>query len=69
MLPLLSRNREAGLAASFSLIACRALGGDGWALHCFALDEWGDIVDLGPASRIADSHPDAAARVGRHRPP
>jgi hypothetical protein len=61
MLPLLSRNREAGLAASFSFIACRALGGDGWALHCFALDEWGDIVDLGPASRIADSHPDAAA--------
>ena len=59
MLPLLARNREAGLATSFSFIACRSASGDGWALHAFALDEEGAIVDLGLARPVPDSHPEA----------
>jgi hypothetical protein len=63
MIPLLERNRDAGLAASFSFIACRTWKDDGWELHCFALDEHEDIGDLGLARRIPDSHPDAVAAL------
>jgi len=63
MIPLLERNRDAGLAASFSFIACRTLADDGWQLHAFALDERAQILDLGLARRIADTHPDAVAAL------
>jgi hypothetical protein len=46
MVPLLRRNRETGLHASFSLIACR-LDRGGWRLQGFALDDRERVVDLG----------------------
>jgi hypothetical protein len=71
MLPLLARNRDAGLSTSFSVIACRTLGGDGWLLQTFALDDDQKIVDLGFAQAIPDRHPDAARcllpALGRRR--
>ncbi len=51
MLPLLERNREAGLETSFSLIA--APGPGGWQLHGFALDG-GEVVGLGLAQVVSD---------------
>jgi len=53
MLPLLERNRAAGLETCFSFIACRDSGGSGWALQGFALDAQRRIVDLGMA-RVMD---------------
>lgn len=47
MLPLLQRNREAGLNTSFSFIACRAGDDRSWELQAFALDWRRQIVDLG----------------------
>lgn len=61
MLPLLESNRAAGLATSFSFIACRGLNGSRWRLQCFALDNHGDIVDLGFARVIGDDTPELAA--------
>jgi hypothetical protein len=63
MIPLLERNRDAGLAASFSFIACRTSADDGWELHAFALDERARILELGLARRIPDFHPDAIAAL------
>ncbi|HEY3448112.1 MAG TPA: hypothetical protein VGK67_17275 [Myxococcales bacterium] len=60
MLPLLERGLQAGLATSFSVIACRPNGGDGWKLQTFALDDERRIVDLGFAQPIPDDHPDVA---------
>jgi hypothetical protein len=57
MLPLLERNRRAGLEASFSLIACRDLWDRGWLIQAFALLPAGELVDLGPARAIADEAP------------
>lgn len=54
MLPLLARNRRAGLHTSFSFIACRSAKGSDWVLHCFALRANEAIVDLGLAE-VVDS--------------
>jgi len=56
MRPLLVRNREAGLDASFSFIACREPR-EGWRLCCFALDEQASLIDLGSAVVVEDEHP------------
>lgn len=56
MLPLRDQNAACGLRTSFSLIACRGSHG-GWELPCFALDDAGQIVDLGFAEVVADAHP------------
>jgi hypothetical protein len=55
MQPLLERNREAGLEACFSFIACRGAGS--WRLQTFALDERGELHDLGFAQVIDDETP------------
>jgi hypothetical protein len=63
MLPLLARNRELGLEASFSFIACRSLADRGWELHGFALvDEGGApaLAALGAASVVEDRAPSVA---------
>jgi len=61
MLPLLARNREAGLNAAFSFIACRDLArrgdSDGWLLHGFAL----------VPSRAGDRTDKVNATAGGHR--
>lgn len=54
MLPLLERGLQAGLATSFSVIACRTPADDGWRLQTFALDDDRAIVDLGFAQPIPD---------------
>ena len=54
MLPQLDHNRRAGLEASFSFIACRAIGGPGWRLQGFALDGQGALYELGFARLIPD---------------
>jgi len=55
MLPLLARNRDCGLHASFSFIACREAGGRGWRLQAFALDGQARLVDLGFAAPVPDA--------------
>lgn len=60
MLPLLERGLDAGLATSFSVIACRPRAGEGWLLQAFALDDDRRIVDLGFAEPVPDDHPDVA---------
>ncbi len=64
MRPLLARNAEAGLYASFSFIACR--NGSGWALPCFAMDARGRVSELGD-SEVIDDRDDLVvrARAGR----
>jgi hypothetical protein len=54
--PLLEHNRQAGLEAAFSFIACRAAEDPGWRLQGFALDELGMLCDLGFARVIPDQH-------------
>jgi len=54
MLPLLDSNRDAGLATSFSFIACRGLNGSRWRLQCFALNHRRQVVDLCFARIIPD---------------
>ena len=66
MVPLLERNLDAGLATSFSFIACRTLDDTGWALQAFALDEHARVVDLGFAEIVPDTHPDAAGAAMPH---
>ncbi len=60
--PQLAQNREAGLAASFSIIAC--LGGAEaqplWKLQCFALDGDGAQHDLGFAEVVPDGSREAS---------
>lgn len=56
MLPLLERNREAGLETSFSFIACRESRGPGWRLEAFALDDEERIVALGAVEVVEDGH-------------
>ncbi|MCC6806283.1 MAG: hypothetical protein IT381_02570 [Deltaproteobacteria bacterium] len=55
MLPLAAQNERAGVATSFSLIACRER--DGWALQTFALDGGRRVVDLGFAQKTPDGDP------------
>ena len=55
MQPLLERNRDAGLEACFSFIACR--GAAGWRLQGFALDGRGELHDLGFARILEDASP------------
>jgi len=64
MRPLLARNAEAGLCASFSFIACRR--GRGWALPCFAMDARGRVSELGDSEVVDDDCPAIVhARAGR----
>jgi hypothetical protein len=65
MLPLLRRNAEAGLDASFSFIACP--GGRTWRLSCFAMDARRHILDLGAAEIVDDDDP-AIRRARTERP-
>jgi hypothetical protein len=65
MLPLLRRNAEAGLEASFSFIACGH--GRGWRLPCFAMDARGRVVELG-AAEVVDDGDDAIRRARAPRP-
>jgi len=67
MLPMLARNAEAGLDASFSFIACGAAGG-GWRLPCFALEPGGRVVALG-AAEVVDDGCDAIRRARTPRAP
>ena len=55
MRPLLARNADASLAASFSFIACTAFDG-GWHLPCFAMDARQRVVELGNAEVVDDDH-------------
>ena len=57
LLPLRARNLEAGLATSFSLIACRKGKGSGWRLQAFALDRHKRVRDCGLVRPAPDSHP------------
>jgi len=68
MRPMLRRNAEAGLLASFSFIACGARGGGGWRLPCFALDGRGRVVSLG-AAEVVDDGDGAIRRARRERAP
>ena len=66
MLPMLRRNTEAGLDASFSFIACGAGDGRGWRLPCFAMDARGRVVELG-AAEVVDDDDDAIRRARSRR--
>ena len=56
MHPLLERNADTGLHASFSFIACAARGG-GWNLPCFAMDRRQRVCELGTTRIVDDAHP------------
>jgi hypothetical protein len=64
MLPMLRRNAEAGLEASFSFIACR--GGGGWRLPCFAMDARGRVIEL-DAPEVVDDGDEAIRRARSER--
>jgi hypothetical protein len=73
MLPLLERNKEAGLNTSFSFIACRSGDDRSWELQAFALDWRRQIVDLGvvePVDERDRAVQEALARglTSRHLP-
>lgn len=69
MRPLLARNSEAGLAASFSFIACTSLrAGTRWRLPCFAMDSRERIVELGNSVVVSDDDP-RVVRARRARSP
>lgn len=63
MLPLLARNAECGLFASFSFIAC-----DRWKLPCFAMDAHRRVVPLGDTEIVDDADP-IITRARTQRPP
>lgn len=63
MAPLLSRNIEGGLYASFSFIACGR-----WTLPCFAMDAQHRVVELGDAEVVDDADP-LVAWARTTRPP
>jgi hypothetical protein len=63
MLPLLARNSECGLYASFSFIAC-----DRWKLPCFAIDVSRRVIELGNAEIVDDADP-IITRARTQRPP
>ncbi len=65
MLPLLERNREAGLNTSFSFIACRADDERSWCLQAFALDRCRQIVDLGFVRPVDERGPTVRAALAR----
>lgn len=54
MRPLLARNADAGLFASFSFIACRTIRAT-WRLPCFAMDARERVSELGNAEIVDDS--------------
>jgi hypothetical protein len=70
MRPLLARNRDCGLLASFSFIAAssssRACGR--WKLPCFAMDDRERVVELGDAEIVDDADP-IIERARASRPP
>jgi len=56
MKPLLGRNTDAGLEASFSFIACTSWRGS-WNLPCFAMDPRERVIELGNSVVVADDDP------------
>ena len=63
MIPLLDRNRQSGLLASFSFIACGR-----WTLPCFAMDASRRVLELGDAEIVDDADP-IITRARTTRPP
>jgi hypothetical protein len=63
MIPLLAKNSECGLFASFSFIAC-----DRWKLPCFAMDASRRVVALGDTEIVDDAEP-IITRARAQRPP
>ena len=69
MLPLLARNADCGLRASFSFIAATASDPrDGWVLPCFAMDHDRHVIGLGNTEIVADDDP-IIVRARATRPP
>jgi hypothetical protein len=70
MIPLLAKNSECGLFASFSYIAASAATGsrDRWKLPCFAMDASRRVVALGDTEIVDDADP-IITRARAQRPP